>query len=163
MQDSIDIQFPRVEYDLDRATLRPESKDSLNFLFTLLSENPSIVIELAAHTDSRGTDEHNLKLSQERAIACYKYLVDEKKINSKRIIPTGYGKKHLLISDETIAKMNSPEAKEAAHQKNRRTVIRVKKMDFIDPQAKGMDRTIVPRRKGTQEEYGTGEGEGGNN
>jgi outer membrane protein OmpA-like peptidoglycan-associated protein len=149
-----------VEYALDQAQLRAESKDSLDYLYRLLTENPSLVIELAAHTDSRGSDEHNLRLSQARAQSCYNYLVGEKKINPKRIIPKGYGKRHLLYSDEAIAKMKTEEEKEAAHQKNRRTVIRVKRVDFHDPNAPASDRSIVPKRRGAQEEYGTDEGEG---
>ncbi len=158
MPEEIDIAFPRVEYDLDQARLREESKDSLNFLFTLLTDNPNLVIELAAHTDSRGDDKYNLKLSQARAEECYKYLVNEKKINPARIIPKGYGKRHLLVSDQVIVQMKTKEEQEAAHQKNRRTVIRVIRTDFHDAKAPAPDRMLVPKRKGSQEEYGADEG-----
>src|SRR5690606_35641971 len=50
-----EISFPKVEYDLGKWDLRPESKDSLDFLYQTLVDNPNIVIELAAHTDARGS------------------------------------------------------------------------------------------------------------
>jgi peptidoglycan-associated lipoprotein len=148
------IVFPRVEYGLDSANLRPTSKDSLDFVYRLLTDNPSLVIELAAHTDSRGTVKHNLDLSQRRAEACYRYLVEEKKINPKRILPKGYAQLHVLVSDADIAKLNSAEKREEAHQKNRRTVIRVLSTTFSDPNAPAVNRSIVPAVGGEQEKYG---------
>ena len=64
-------------------------------------------------------------LSQGRAQSCVTYLIS-KGIAKERLLPTGYGEKKPLISDEEIAKLvpKSPEF-EAAHQKNRRTAFRV--------------------------------------
>jgi peptidoglycan-associated lipoprotein len=149
------VYFPKVEYDLDKATLRPNSYDSLNVLYNLLIDNPTLVIELAAHTDSRGSEEHNLRLSQKRAESCYNYLVQEKKINPARIQPKGYGKRHLLVSDAEIAKMTTEELRELGHQTNRRTVIRVTKTDFSDPKAPVKERNLsAPTIKSKQEDYG---------
>jgi peptidoglycan-associated lipoprotein len=154
-----EIRFPEVQYDLGKATLRPESKDSLNFLVNLLTDNPTLVIELAAHTDSRGSDESNLKLSQARAKSCYDYLVEEKKMNPARIVPKGYGEKQLKFSDAQINKLATKQEQEAMHQKNRRTVIRVLKTDFVDPNAPKSDRAIIiPKIKGDQESYGDDKG-----
>jgi peptidoglycan-associated lipoprotein len=129
------ITFPKVEYGLDSANLRSASCDSLDYLYKLLTDYPNFVIELAAHTDSRGSFNHNLVLSQHRAESCYKYLVEVKKINPKRIVPKGYGSKHPLISDAEIAKLPTSDLKEKAHQTNRRTVIRIIDTDFKDPSA----------------------------
>jgi len=129
----IDFAFPRVEYGLDSANLRASSKDSLDFLYRLLTDNPHMVIELAAHTDSRGSLKHNLDLSQRRAEACYKYLVEEKKINPRRIVPKGYGQLHVLVTDADIARMSTVQEKEAAHQRNRRTMVRVTGTSFAEP------------------------------
>jgi peptidoglycan-associated lipoprotein len=154
-----EIHFPEVQYDLGKATLRPESKDSLNYLVTLLTDNPTLQIELAAHTDSRGSDEANMKLSIARAKSCYDYLVNEKKMNPARIIPKGYGETKLLHSDAEINKLTTVQEKEAMHQKNRRTVIRVLKTDFIDPTLPKTDRVIVvPKIIGNQEDYGDDKG-----
>jgi peptidoglycan-associated lipoprotein len=75
--DAVEISFPAVLYDLDLATLRPESKDSLNYLYQVLIDNPNFVIELDAHTDCRGSSEHNRDLAQRRAQACVDYLISK--------------------------------------------------------------------------------------
>lgn len=127
---SKEIRFPEVLYDLGKWDLRPESKDSLNFLYQVLVDNPTIVIELSAHTDSRSSDEFNQDLSQKRAESCVQYLI-EKGIPGDRMNARGYGEKRLLVSDKEIAKMKSEVEKEAAHQKNRRTVFSVIRSDYV--------------------------------
>jgi peptidoglycan-associated lipoprotein len=125
-----EIPMPEVQYDLGSYTLRPESKDSLDFLYNVLIDNPTIVIELAAHTDSRGSDKANKTLSENRAKSCVEYLIS-KGIPSDRMKPVGYGESKLKITDAQIAKLKSVEEKEAAHQKNRRTVFSVVRTDYI--------------------------------
>lgn len=137
-----EIRFPAVQYDLGKATLRPESKDSLNFLFQTLIDNPTIIIELQAHTDSRGNDAANQKLSEERAQSCVDYLVNEKKIPIARLMSKGWGEKKLLIKDPVIAKAKTKEEKEALHQKNRRTVFRIVSWDYVDPNAPKSDKPL---------------------
>lgn len=124
------IEFPKVLYDLDKWDLRPESKDSLNFLYQTLIDNPTIVIELSAHTDSRGNDDYNLKLSQKRAESCVNYLI-EKGIDKDRLVPKGYGETALIFADEDIKKLQTKEEQEAAHEKNRRTVFKVLRDDYV--------------------------------
>lgn len=167
-----DIRFPDVLYDLGKATLRPESKDSLNYLYQVLVDNPTLVIELSSHTDSRGSNAANKILSENRAKSCYDYLVNEKKINPARIKPKGYGEEKLLVKDKDIAKLKTKEEQEAAHQRNRRTVFRVLRTDFVDPNAPKIDRKIVipniiekddvdyEDEEGTEGEGGTGTGTG---
>lgn len=154
------IKFPDVLYDLGSATLRQESKDSLDYLYQTLVDNPTIVIELSSHTDTRADDKFNEKLSDARAKACVDYLVS-KGIPKERMVPKGYGEKKLLITDAEIAKLSTEQEKEAAHQKNRRTVFRVLRTDYVDPNAP----KDVPKQKinvkivGEEEGY---EGEGEN-
>ena len=134
------IALPEVLFDLASATLRPEGKDSLQTLYHTLLDNPTIVIELAAHTDSRGSDKSNIVLSQNRAQSCVNYLISLG-IDPARMVAKGYGETRLKISDAEIAKMPTNEEKEAAHQKNRRVEFTVKSFDFIPkantPQAPG--------------------------
>ena len=87
--------------------------------------NDNLSIEINSHTDTRGSDVYNLKLSQARAQSCVNYLIS-KGIKSERLLPTGYGETKPLVSDEEIAKM-VPKSEEfdAAHQKNRRTAFKV--------------------------------------
>jgi outer membrane protein OmpA-like peptidoglycan-associated protein len=129
-----EIRFPDVLYDLGQSSLRPESQDSLNFLYQTLIDNPTFLIELSAHTDSRGGDADNLKLSDARAKSCFDYLVS-KGIPAERMVPKGYGEKRLLITDAQINKMGTTEEKEAGHQKNRRTVFSVLRKDYVNPNA----------------------------
>jgi peptidoglycan-associated lipoprotein len=130
-----EIRMPKILYDLGKATLRPESKDSLNFLYNIMKDNPSIIVELNSHTDSRGAADKNMKLSQDRAQACVDYLVKEKGIPAARLVAKGYGKTQLLISDEEIAKAKTKQEKEALHELNRRTSFRILSWDYVDPNA----------------------------
>jgi OmpA-OmpF porin, OOP family len=120
-----DIEIEGVEYDFNKATLRPKSMEVLDKIVDLLKLNDNISIELSSHTDSRGNDAYNLKLSQERAQSCVTYIIS-KGIDKKRIIANGYGETKPVIPQEEIDKFvpKSPEF-EAAHQKNRRTAFKV--------------------------------------
>lgn len=135
-----DIKMPLVLYALGKWDLLVNdvvnSKDSLEYLYTILKENSTITIELAAHTDTRGQEKANQILSQKRAETCVNYLI-EKGIDPARMTPIGYGESRPIISDEQIAAMNTEEEREAGHQKNRRTVFRVLSFDFIPPSQDG--------------------------
>jgi peptidoglycan-associated lipoprotein len=126
------IKLPQILYELAKWDLLPESKDSLNFLYDIMTDNPNIVIELSAHTDSRGSDAANKTLSQKRAQSCVNYLV-EKGIHRDRMVAKGYGEGKLLITDAQISRLKTEEEKEAAHAKNRRTEFSVIREDFVPP------------------------------
>lgn len=147
-----EIRFPAVLYDLGKADLRPESKDSLNFLYQTLIDNPTIVIQLSAHTDSRGSDAKNLTLSQARAQSCVDYLANEKKIPMARLQAKGFGETRLLVKDDVINKAKTKEEKEALHAKNRRTVFGIVNWDYVDPNAPQKAPTNKPKVTGEEEE-----------
>ncbi len=130
-----EIRFPAVLYDLAASTLRPESKDSLNYLYQTLIDNPTIIIELQSHTDSQGDDKANQTLSEARAKSCVDYLVNEKKVSIERLQFKGFGEKKLLIKDEVINAAATKAEKDALHAKNRRTVFRILSWDYINPNA----------------------------
>ncbi len=131
----IQIRLPEIQYDVSKWDLRPESKDSLNFLYQTLVDNPTIIVELNSHTDSRDNDKKNLVLSQNRAQSCVDYLVNEKKIPVARLKAVGKGETQLLVTDAVIKKAKTKEEKEAMHQKNRRTTFKILSWDFVDPNA----------------------------
>jgi outer membrane protein OmpA-like peptidoglycan-associated protein len=85
----------------------------------LLEFNPRVIIELSSHTDSRGSDEYNEKLSQARAESCVNYLIS-KGIKPERLVAKGYGEKKLLNKCAD----NVP-CKEEEHAINRRTEFQV--------------------------------------
>ncbi len=128
------IEFPEVRYEYNKAELEVNeevnSKDSLDFLYNTLIDNPTIIIELQAHTDSRGKAAYNKDLSQRRAQSCVDYLVS-KGIPAERMVAKGYGKSKLRITDAQISAMKTEEEKEAAHAKNRRTEFAVLSFDYI--------------------------------
>ena len=90
----------------------------------LITQNPTLKVELSAHTDSRGSDVYNNKLSQERAQSCMDYLI-KKGISDERIVAKGYGKQQLLMSDEQINQQKTEAEKEALHQENRRSEFKI--------------------------------------
>jgi len=119
-----------VQYEVGSFSLTAEGKDSLETLYQTLIDNPTIVIELNAHTDSRGGNAANQRLSDNRAKSCVNYLIT-KGIEPARMVPKGYGETQLRISDEQIAAMQTEEEREAAHQQNRRTEFRVLRWDHV--------------------------------
>jgi len=94
------VRLNNVFFDFDKWDLRPESFVELDRVVTLLNENPAIEIEMSAHTDSKGSDEYNFKLSDNRARSVMEYILS-KGINPSRIISQGYGETKPLISNET--------------------------------------------------------------
>ncbi len=129
------IRMPQILYELGKADLLPQSKDSLNYLYQIMADNPSIVCELDAHTDSQGDDKSNMTLSQARAQSCVNYLVNDKKIAPARLVAKGKGESELLISDGVIAKAKTKEEKDALHALNRRTEFKILSWDYVDPNA----------------------------
>lgn len=105
------VRLDNVFFDLDKSSLRPESKVELDKLYAFLMNNPSIKIQLNGHTDNRGDKAHNLKLSEERAKSVVRYLV-EKGIEQSRLSAKGFGDTKPLVSDPKT---------ESDHQMNRRT------------------------------------------
>ena len=145
----LDIRFANVLYDLGKATLTPMAKDSLMALLDVLLDNPKFVIELSSHTDYRGDDNFNQRLSEARAKSCVDFLIS-KGIPSARMVPKGYGEKRPVevkdangvvlyslteayIKKETAGK--SKEEFEAIMAQNRRTVFTVLRKDYVDPNA----------------------------
>ena len=120
-----EIEIEGIEYDFNSAALRPVGMENLDKIVDLLNLNNNLNVEIEANTDSRGNDKYNLKLSQARAQSCVDYLV-LKGIAATRLIPKGFGESNPLIKESEINKMKkkSPEW-EAAHQRNRRTALKV--------------------------------------
>jgi len=78
-----------IYYDFDKWFIREDAKPALDNLVRIMQENP-ITVELSSHTDCRGSDEYNMKLSQKRAQAAVDYII-EHGIDAERITAKGYG------------------------------------------------------------------------
>lgn len=142
------IELPEILYDLAKWDLKQEYQDSLNGLVQTMLDNPTIVIELGSHTDSRASDEYNDTLSQRRAQSVVDYLI-QKGIAADRMVAKGYGEripkvldkdiikegftfyKGTVLNHEFIESLKTSQEKEIAHQMNRRTEFRVLRDDYI--------------------------------
>lgn len=114
-----EIVIPNIYYDYDKATLRDESKVVLDSILNFFKENPDLQIEIGSHTDSRGSDAYNLKLSQARAQSVVDYLIT-KGVEQIRLQAKGYGETKPVNSC-----VNGANCSEEEFQKNRRTTFRV--------------------------------------
>ena len=94
------VRLNNVFFDFDKWDLRPESYVELDRVVKLLNENPTIEIEMSAHTDSYGSDEYNFKLSDNRAKSVRDYIIS-KGIAEKRIISQGYGETKPVAPNDT--------------------------------------------------------------
>jgi outer membrane protein OmpA-like peptidoglycan-associated protein len=113
------IDVPNVYYDLGKFSIRADAAVELDKVVDFLQENPTVTIELASHSDSRGDAASNLELSQKRAQAAVDYIVS-KGIDANQIIAKGYGESKLLNGCKDGVRCS-----EAQHQANRRTEIKV--------------------------------------
>jgi Outer membrane protein and related peptidoglycan-associated (lipo)proteins len=109
------IVVRNIYFDLNKATLRPESYPVLDELCQLLKEMPTAKVEIGGHTDSRGSDEYNMRLSEARANAVRDYFITKNCISADRITARGYGKTMPVVF---------PEKSEADYQLNRRVEIK---------------------------------------
>ena len=124
------IELPEIYYDLDKATLRPESKKALDAVIETLNQNPNVTIKIVAHTDTRASDAYNKDLSSRRAQSVVDYLIANG-IAADRLSSEGRGESQPRISDAEIEKMATKAEKEAAHQQNRRTEMEVLSTDYV--------------------------------
>lgn len=106
-------------YDLNKYNIRPDAAIVLDKLAKILTDNPSVRIEIGSHTDSRATAEYNLKLSQNRSESVVAYLIS-KGIDKSRLVAKGYGESQLVNKCA-----DGVPCTEEEHQANRRTVIEI--------------------------------------
>jgi outer membrane protein OmpA-like peptidoglycan-associated protein len=104
------IVLKNIFFDFDKATLRPESTAELERIFTLLSENKTMKVEISGHTDNKGGVDYNQRLSEERSKAVVDYLI-AKGISSNRLKFAGYGLQKPIATNDN----------EEGRQLNRRT------------------------------------------
>ncbi|POY35324.1 flagellar motor protein MotB [Solitalea longa] len=84
------IRLDNIYYDFNKWNIRADAGPELDKLVQVMTDNPTMIIELSSHTDSRGADSYNLQLSQKRAEAAVNYIIS-KGIDTKRITAKGYG------------------------------------------------------------------------
>ena len=113
------IEVKDIFYDYNKYNIRPDAAIRLDTLVQTLVDNPKIDIELSSHTDQRGKDAYNMKLSQQRAEAAVTYIVS-KGIAKSRITAKGYGETRPIVLKPTT---------EEEYQRNRRTEFKVTRIN----------------------------------
>jgi outer membrane protein OmpA-like peptidoglycan-associated protein len=108
------IVLRNIFFDFDKATIRPESANELERLIKLLNDNPTLKIELGSHTDSKGSDDYNWKLSESRSKSVVDYLIG-KGISTARLVAKGYGETKPIDTNDT----------DDGRQNNRRTEFKI--------------------------------------
>lgn len=116
IEENAKITLNNIFFDFDKSTLRSESFPELDRIVSLM-EHTGIQVEIAGHTDPVGTEEYNLKLSERRAKAVVKYLVD-KGVSSDRITTKYFGESQLIDKSNT----------KSGNSKNRRVEFKILKM-----------------------------------
>ncbi|MFB3057537.1 MAG: OmpA family protein, partial [Ignavibacteriaceae bacterium] len=87
-----------VNFDFNKATLRPESFPILNNAVEILLTHPGVSVDIVGHTDQVGSDKYNDKLSLQRAESVKKYLI-AKGVYASRLSTVGKGKRELLFKE----------------------------------------------------------------
>lgn len=113
------IELPNIYYNFNDATLRPDARKDLDLVIALMTQQPTIKVELRSHTDCRGTDQYNSNLSQQRANGVVEYLIT-KGIKRDRLVPVGLGESELKNTCR-----DGITCSEQEHARNRRTEIKM--------------------------------------
>ncbi|MGI4872000.1 MAG: OmpA family protein [Janthinobacterium lividum] len=91
-----------INFDFNKATLKPSSFPKLDQMVQILNEYPDYSLSIAGHTDSKGADDYNLRLSYERAASARVYMLS-KGISADRIESRGYGETKPIADNATEA------------------------------------------------------------
>jgi outer membrane protein OmpA-like peptidoglycan-associated protein len=98
---NITLNMPgNVTFKTDSADLRPDFFDVLNSVSLVLKEYDKTILEVAGHTDSTGSEEHNQALSERRAASVAQYLTSQG-VNPQRILTVGAGQSRPIASNDT--------------------------------------------------------------
>ncbi len=112
------VRLENIFYDYNKWNIRPDAAIELDKLVATLLDNPTVKIELSSHTDCRGKDAYNLKLSDKRAKSAVDYIIS-KGVPKENITSKGYGES---LPSESCA---CEQCSEDQHQRNRRTEFKV--------------------------------------
>ncbi len=117
---NLTYQIDNILYDFNSSILRSASKDELNNILRLLQLNPNIILEIGSHTDSKGSVEYNVSLSERRAQSVVEYLIGSG-IPSHRLQAKGYGESKPIARNKNKDGTDNPEGR----QLNRRTEFKI--------------------------------------
>ena len=113
-------EFANIYFDFSKYFLRKKSENILENIFNYLNDNPSATIRLDGHTDWIGTEKYNDKLSEDRTLKAYKFLID-KGISPNRLVNEWFGETKPAVANVNNNGTDNPENR----QLNRRVEIKV--------------------------------------
>jgi outer membrane protein OmpA-like peptidoglycan-associated protein len=116
---ALNHEVPTIYFDFDKSTLRPVHKTELERLVLLLQRMGSLNLQIEGHTDQRGNEEYNMKLSERRAKAVMDYLI-KRGVETDRMSSEWLGKTNPANDCGTVP------CTEAMHQMNRRTELHLR-------------------------------------
>ncbi len=122
------IHYLELHFGFDHCGLLNDSvtNKTLYELGSFLKNHPNIVISIDCHTDSRGVDTLNLKLSEKRSIEIYRVLNQKFGLDTTQIKTNGFGEKMPIVPDSYINQLNwTKEDQELLHRLNRRIIARI--------------------------------------
>lgn len=135
----------KIEFDFNKATIRPESDSLMQEIISVIKENPHIKkIAIEGHTSSEGSDSYNLKLSDKRAKAVMDYLVKKGELPKEMFSAKGFGEKKPIADEST----------EDGKEKNRRVEFNIVEQDVtrkkvaIDPESG--EKTVIEEKTKTE-------------
>ncbi|MBL9102238.1 MAG: OmpA family protein [Myxococcales bacterium] len=134
----------KIQFDFNKATIKPESDSLMQEIITVIKENPHIKkIAIEGHTSSEGSDKYNLKLSDKRAKAVMEYLVKKGELPKEMFTAKGFGESKQIADEST----------EEGKEKNRRVEFNITEQDVtrkkvtVDPESG--EKTVVEEKTRT--------------
>lgn len=132
------LEFPPIYYDYNSAKIRKDAAAVLKLMTQVLNDNPTIIVEIGSHTDSRSSETYNQTLSQKRAQSAVDYIISLG-ISKERLIAKGYGEsdprtlnknmdgfaKGTKLTEEFVSSLQDEQQIESCHQLNRRTEFKI--------------------------------------
>jgi len=118
------LNLENLHFQSSSSKITESMKSALDDLALFYKDNERLLLEIGAHTDSKGKSNYNLKLSQDRARAVAEYLANNHDIPTQRLFTSGYGETHPLNKCK-----NGINCSETEHAKNRRTEIKILNLD----------------------------------
>ena len=112
---AVTLNIPIIYFDFDKSNIRPDAAAELEKVVVVMKKYPTLKIDVRSHTDSRGRDAYNKKLSQRRNKSTLEYIIS-RGIDSSRLTGDGYGEERLVNKCS-----NGVKCTEEEHQLNRRS------------------------------------------
>ena len=100
LKETVSVEL-KVEFDYDSAKARPEHRAEAQKVFNFMTEYPQTKVTVEGHTDSKGAEAYNQKLSQRRADTIANILTQDFKVSADRVSAVGYGEAKPIASNDT--------------------------------------------------------------